>query len=129
MPKDTQLGSKKKPTQRPPSNLLVSSTQGATDPAVKHEQENHHAGGVKLFETGSIIPESGVWQVTHSAHRLPHDVMLLSGDAFPRCAKCADAVSFELIQAAPAGFRRPEQVHLYELPVIEDEDTSVATTA
>jgi hypothetical protein len=86
----------------------------------------------RLFNTGEPIEESGIYRVHHMAHRLPHEVSLFSGQSFPRCEKCRDAVTFELLHAAPAGsdalgadaFR----VYLYELPVLsEGGDESVAS--
>jgi len=66
------------------------------------------------FKTGMVIPASGIYEVTHSAHRLPHEVTLLRAETFPKCQKCADAVTFKLIRELPW------RVTLYELPVIED---------
>ena len=86
----------------------------------------------RLFNTGEPIEESGIYRVHHMAHRLPHEVSLFNGQAFPRCQNCKDAVTFELLHAAPAesdvlgadAFR----VYLYELPVLsEDGDESVAS--
>jgi hypothetical protein len=81
------------------------------------------AGSKPIFRTGEAIPESGIYRVIHKAHRVPHEVTLLSGHDFPRCSKCKDSVQFELIQAATEllhehGFR----VQLYELPVDECEN-------
>jgi hypothetical protein len=82
------------------------------------------AGNKSIFRTGEAIPESGIYRVIHAAHRVPHEVTLLSGHDFPRCSKCKDSVQFELIQAATEllhehGFR----VQLYELPVEECENS------
>jgi hypothetical protein len=75
-----------------------------------------------IFRTGELIAKSGVYRVVHANHRLPHEVTLTAGHTFPRCAKCADAVQFELIHAATEmmhehGFH----IVLYELPVEENE--------
>ena len=72
------------------------------------------------FSTGTPIPVSGIYSVNHSAHRLPHTVVLSVGDLFPRCAGCADKVSFTLIQEVKQLFENGA-VRLYELPVIEDD--------
>jgi hypothetical protein len=70
------------------------------------------------------VPESGIYRVSHSPHRLPHEVILLRGKSFPRCEQCGEEVIFQLVQPAPhitsdSGFR----VILFSLPVIpEDED-------
>ena len=77
------------------------------------------------FETGSVVSESGIYRVIHAAHRLPHEVTLLTGGTFPRCSKCADLVTFELVRAAPAMFQY-EPLHLYELPVVEEDEANAA---
>jgi hypothetical protein len=78
------------------------------------------------FRTGERIPESGIYRVIHDTHRLPHEVTLFSDQVFPRCAKCQDAVKFELIHAATDllnehGFR----VYLYELDDPDDSPVAV----
>ncbi len=71
------------------------------------------------YRTNQIVPESGIYRVTHSAHRLPHEVTLLKGQHFPRCGECADEVMFEPIAMAPHVERRGRIV-LNELPEIKD---------
>ena len=75
------------------------------------------------FKTGAVIPASGIYQVTHSAHRLPHEVTLLRGETFPKCQKCADAVTFKLVRelSYQAAIRElPWHMTLYELPALDD---------
>jgi hypothetical protein len=75
------------------------------------------------FKTGMVIPASGIYQVTHSPHRLPHEVTLLRGETFPKCQKCANAVMFRLIRELSYHViirELPWRVALYELPVIDD---------
>ena len=48
---------------------------------------------------GELVPESGVYRVTHEEHRLMHDATLLSGDRFPICRQCKRQVRFELRRA------------------------------
>jgi hypothetical protein len=79
------------------------------------------------FKTGAIIPDSGIYRVSHSAHRLPHEVTLLQGETFPKCQKCADAVTFELVRALSLVTRFSWRVTLYELPVLEDNGASSKT--
>lgn len=80
-------------------------------------------GNKPIFRTGEAIPESGIYRVIHKAHRVPHEVTLLSGHNFPRCSKCKDAVQFELIQAATELLHEYAfRVQLYELPVEECEN-------
>lgn len=76
-----------------------------------------------LFRTGETISQSGIYRVHHAAHRLPHEVTVLQGQQFPRCAKCKDAVMFELVQAAVSenvSNREQSRIYLYELPVLEE---------
>ena len=74
-----------------------------------------------MFKTGQNVPESGIYRVVHSEHRLPHEVTLLKGEAFPRCSKCADLVEFEPISLAPSLPEKHGRIVLYELPEMEDE--------
>ena len=79
------------------------------------------------FKTGTVIPASGIFSVHHEAHRLPHEVTLLKGETFPKCQKCADAVTFKLIRALTyqtAAKDSSWRVTLYELPVIDGDDAS-----
>lgn len=73
------------------------------------------------FRTGEKIPRNGIYRVIHRKHRLPHEVTLLKDEEFPKCAKCHDAVTFELVY----GIESTHVVHdfsmrirLYELPVL-----------
>ena len=72
------------------------------------------------FKTGAVIPASGIYQVIHSGHRLPHEVTLLKRETFPKCQECAAAVNFELVRAMDVTPRFSCRVALYELPVLED---------
>ena len=74
-----------------------------------------------LYSTDEVVPATGIYTVYHAEHRLPHDVIVIAGDKFPRCAKCGVSVKFELARKAPAGSElRP--VRVYELPDLDDED-------
>jgi len=74
------------------------------------------------FHTDEVVRQSGIYKVQHKKHRLPHEVTLLRDEYFPRCAQCDGAVIFELVRAvmdeAETG---TSQIHLYELPAIEDD--------
>jgi len=79
------------------------------------------------FKTGTVIPASGVYSVRHSAHRLPHEVTLLRGEIFPKCQRCADAVTFKLVRMLTYQTATKDsswRVTLYELPVISSDDAS-----
>jgi hypothetical protein len=76
-----------------------------------------------LHKSSDIIPESGIYRVTHAEHRLPHEVTLIGGQTFPPCAKCHEEVRFELVRELPELEReRRGHVSLYSLPVLDDED-------
>lgn len=74
---------------------------------------------IKL-QTGLLVPASGIYRVMHAGHRLPHAVTICKGETFPRCAKCADLVAFELIRAVECPYSY-EPMHIFELHP-EDED-------
>jgi hypothetical protein len=82
------------------------------------------------FKTGETIPDSGIYRVFHSAHHLPHEVTLLKRKAFPKCQKCADVVTFELLRTLSYQTivrELPWRVTLYELPVMDDNIASSKT--
>jgi hypothetical protein len=79
------------------------------------------------FNTGDFVPETGIYRVAHMSHRLPHEVVIFSGDHFPKCAKCSTAVVFELVHAVSDLFQHTVRV-MYELPVIEDSKDSEEET-
>jgi len=76
--------------------------------------------GKKSYETGETVPETGIYRVVHSVHRLPHEVVIRKDEQFPRCCKCSKSVIFSLVHAAPELFWGT-LYHVYELPVIEDD--------
>ena len=82
---------------------------------------------VPTYQTGQQVPQSGVYRVIHAVHRLPHAVTICKGESFPRCARCADSVTFELIQAADCPFSY-EPLHVYELHPVEDERSKTAAS-
>jgi hypothetical protein len=73
------------------------------------------------FRCGGKILESGIYRVTHSEHRLAHEVTLLRDQLFPKCIKCEDAVYFELVRSAPDITLGPFKVALYALPDSDEE--------
>jgi len=84
-----------------------------------------HTFMAQLFKSSTLIPESGVYRVIHSQHRLPHEVTLIGGQTFPPCGKCHEEVRFELVRELPELEReRRGHVSLYSLPTLDDEDDS-----
>lgn len=77
-------------------------------------QNNHPEQPV--LRVGDAIPESGLYRVHHFEHRSPHEVTLLRNELFPRCAKCGDAVYFQLVRAVPGLERKDFKVRLYSIP-------------
>jgi hypothetical protein len=82
------------------------------------------------FRTDEVVPQSGIYRVSHRKHRLPYEVTLLRDQQFPRCSKCQNPVVFDLIPAIKAGTdvttEYSTRIYLYELPVIEDEQEIAA---
>ena len=78
-----------------------------------------------MHKSSDRIPQSGVYRVVHSEHRLPHEVTLIEGQIFPHCEKCLDEVRFELVRGLPGlSHERRGSVSLYSLPVLEDDDAA-----
>jgi hypothetical protein len=71
------------------------------------------------FRTGDVVPETGIYRVAHAGHRLPHEVVILKHERFPRCAGCNDEVLFDLVHAAPDLFQHSLD-RTYKLPVVEE---------
>ncbi len=74
----------------------------------------------RAYRTGDSVPVTGVYGVTHAGHRLPHEVLILKDERFPRCAKCSDAVVFTLIRPVP-DVPKDFSYRLFELPVLESD--------
>jgi hypothetical protein len=73
----------------------------------------------EAFRSGEAIPETGIYRLSHSAHRLPAEVTLTRGDTFPSCSRCRETVFFYMVRPA-TGFREsPFRVRLHTLPVID----------
>jgi len=74
----------------------------------------------RRFKTEDEIPQSGIYRVIHAEHRLPHEVTLLQGEKFPRCAKCNSAVEFQTVYAAPDAFEdRRGKIVLHAIPELD----------
>lgn len=53
----------------------------------------------KKFRAGELVPQSGIYRVSHDSHRLMHEATLVEGNRFPICKQCKDQVRFELRRA------------------------------
>jgi hypothetical protein len=78
-----------------------------------------HAARQSL-KTGEPVLESGIYRVMHAEHRLPGEVTLLKGAEFPRCSKCNEPVTFEVVALTPKLDGIRERVTLYQLPDLGD---------
>jgi len=59
-----------------------------------------------VFSAGETVRETGIYEVIHDhGHRSLHEVVMLSGDAFPPCDTCGNQVRFRLIRTAPYIFQ------------------------
>ena|SRR5438105_12375310 len=72
----------------------------------------------RKFLSGEVVPKSGIYKVTHTQHRLPHEVTVLSGQIFPPCAKCGNAVIFKLLRVIQDS-DTPFTITLHQIPEIE----------
>ena len=79
-----------------------------------------------FFLAGQRIPGSGIYQVRHVGHRLPHEVTLLKDQQFPPCARCGAAVQFKIARVIEALDERREKIILNMLPVFNEEDQQAA---
>jgi hypothetical protein len=53
-----------------------------------------------VYLAGQKIPRTGVYNVYHYQHRLPHVALLNAEDRFPECKQCGSRVRFELLSGA-----------------------------
>ena len=54
----------------------------------------------QVFQSGELVPESGVYTVIHAHHRERHSATIFKGDHFPQCARCGSGVRFVLARPA-----------------------------
>ena len=90
------------------------------------------AGEPENFATGTTVPASGIYRVTHTAHRLAVEVALFKGEIFPKCGRCSEAVHFYMMRAfhgldaiEKLSYRTP----LYELEATDGEANSITATS
>jgi hypothetical protein len=69
-------------------------------------QHHGRSEGGPSYTAGDPVPQSGIYEVVHArAHRAAHEVVMLSGDVFPPCDSCDQAVRFRLVRTAPYIFQ------------------------
>jgi hypothetical protein len=74
----------------------------------KSRPHSGHKSGrpLVLFSAGETVRETGIYEVIHDRdHRAAHEVVMLSGDAFPACDTCREQVRFRLVRTAPYIFQ------------------------
>jgi hypothetical protein len=70
----------------------------------------------KKYRPGELVPENGVYRVTHESHRLMHEASLLKGERFPICKQCKSSVRFELRRAV----KNPTKISSGYHAILED---------
>src|SRR5205807_9361128 len=71
-----------------------------------HSAHKQGSGSGPTFSAGETVRETGIFEVIHDrAHRSAHEVVMLSGVAFPACDTCAQKVRFRLVRTAPYIFQ------------------------
>jgi hypothetical protein len=70
----------------------------------------------KKYRPGELVPENGVYRVTHESHRLMHEASLLKGERFPICKQCKSGVRFELRRAV----KNPTKISSGYHAILED---------
>jgi hypothetical protein len=91
------------------------------EPAPARNSWKRWAMSAGFYLSGQKVPSSGIYQVRHKKHRLPHQVTLLRDQQFPPCARCGNAVQFKVIRLVDALDERRGKIILNVLPVIDDD--------
>jgi len=70
----------------------------------------------RKYQPGDLVPESGIYRVTHASHRLMHEATLLESTRFPLCRQCQRSVRFELRRAV----KNPTRISSGYHAILED---------
>jgi len=81
---------------------------------------------IGFFISGQRVPASGIYEVRHAQHRLPHEVTLLRDQQFSPCALCGTAVHFKVVRLVEGLDQVREKIILNVLPVMDDDDEQAA---
>lgn len=52
------------------------------------------------FRPGDDVPLSGIYLVSHQAHREAHEAVVLQRGVFPNCRECGARVRYRLLRSA-----------------------------
>ena len=52
----------------------------------------------RRYRAGDSPAISGIYKVTHLAHRGAHEVMVIAGEELPACRTCKNQVRFHLVR-------------------------------
>jgi len=55
----------------------------------------------RVYDTGETVAQSGIYAIVHDGHGEPHSTALISGEPFPACEVCKQAVAYRLLRTAP----------------------------
>jgi hypothetical protein len=56
----------------------------------------------ELFAAGSVVRESGIYEVLHDlGHRTSHEVVMIADELFPTCDVCEHRVRYRVLRTAP----------------------------
>ena len=53
-----------------------------------------------VFKPGDSVPRSGIYQVVHYQHRMPHEAVVTERQMFPVCRVCGARVRYKLARGA-----------------------------
>jgi hypothetical protein len=76
---------------------------------------------VGFYLSGQKVPASGIYEIRHKKHRLPHEVILLKDQQFPPCEQCGTAVQFKVVRLVDGFDERRGKIVLNVLPVVDDD--------
>ncbi|HEV2114679.1 MAG TPA: hypothetical protein VGR48_01560 [Terriglobales bacterium] len=49
---------------------------------------------------GELVPQTGLYRVSHEGHRATHEAILWEGETFPACRICGNAAEFDFVEPA-----------------------------
>jgi hypothetical protein len=81
---------------------------------------------VGFYLSGQKVPASGIYEVRHKKHRLPHEVTLLRDQRFPPCERCGTVVQFKVVRLVDGFDERRGRIVLNMLPVMNDNGEQAA---